>query len=109
MYSIRTMIAVIQTGGKQYLVKEGDTVRIEKVAVEPGASFAVETLLIADEQGDAFEVGTPVLSTKTQVEVLEQGRADKISVVKYKAKSKYRRRVGHRQSFTKIKITKLAG
>ncbi len=102
------MIAVINTGGKQYLVKEGDIISVEKLDMEVGTSLVLPTLLLAEEDGSKVEIGKPGLKTQTTVEVVEQGRAKKVSVVKYKAKSKYKRRVGHRQSFTKIKIISLA-
>jgi large subunit ribosomal protein L21 len=100
------MFAVIKTGGKQYLVQEGDVLKIEKLDVEPGAGVEFEVLLRAD--GDKVDVGTPHVSGKAKAEVVEHGRAPKIEVVKYKAKSRYTRRVGHRQQFTKVKITKIA-
>jgi len=99
------MIAVIKTGGKQYLVEEGDVISVEKLDVEAGKSLQLETLLKAE--GEKLELGTPVLSATVSAEVVSHGRAEKISVVKYKAKSRYTRRVGHRQDFTKIKITKI--
>jgi large subunit ribosomal protein L21 len=99
------MIAVIKTGGKQYLVKEGDVLKVEKLPVDQGAKISLEVLLTAD--GDTLNVGKPLLSQTIEAEVVEQGRADKIEVVKYKAKSRYTRRRGHRQTYTKIKITKI--
>lgn len=100
------MIAVIKTGGKQYLVQEGDVITVEKLEVEQGKAVQLETLMKAD--GDKLELGTPMLSTLVTAEVVDQGRGKKIEVVKYKAKSRYTRRVGHRQYFTKLKITKIA-
>lgn len=102
------MFAVIKTGNKQYLVNEGDVLKVEKLEAEVGNTVELETLLIADEEGNDLKVGTPSLGNVTKAEVMAQGRHPKIDVVKYKAKSKYRRRVGHRQPFTQIKITKLA-
>jgi len=102
------MIAVIATGGKQYLVKPGDNLLIEKIQGEKGKAVAFDkVLLVAEEDGSKVEVGAPYLPTKVTGEILEQGRADKISVVHYKAKVRYKKRVGHRQPFTKIKITKI--
>ncbi|HPN15108.1 MAG TPA: 50S ribosomal protein L21 [bacterium] len=102
------MFAVIATGGKQYLVKEGDSLRIEKIeGVKGDAVDFDKVLLIAEEDGSKVEVGTPNLSARVKAEILEQAKADKISVVKYKAKVRYRKRVGHRQLFTKVKITKI--
>ncbi|MFZ2804278.1 MAG: 50S ribosomal protein L21 [Patescibacteria group bacterium] len=102
------MFAVIKTGGKQYLVKEGDTLSVEKLDAEVGKAVAFDVLLISDEEGNAVQLGSPLLATKASGEVVEQGRAKKISVVKYKPKVRYRTRVGHRQPFTKVKITKLS-
>lgn len=102
------MFAVIKTGGKQYVVKEGDVLRVEKLAEEIGASVSFDTLLVSEDDGSSMQCGSPLLPVKIKAELLEQGRAKKIEVVKYKAKSRYRRRVGHRQSFTKIKIGKIA-
>lgn len=103
------MIAVIQTGGKQYIVKEGQTLEVEKLeAVVGGAVSFDQVLLISDESGTSVKTGTPVVSgAKVEAEVLEQGRADKISVIKYKPKVHYRRNYGHRQPFTKVKISKI--
>lgn len=99
------MFAVIKTGGKQYVVQEGQTLSVELLHAEPGTSVSFEMLLKAD--GDRVEIGTPLLSGNVTGEIIVHGRAPKISVVKYKAKSRYTRRVGHRQNFTKIKITKI--
>lgn len=100
------MIAVISTGGKQYLVSEGDVIKIEKLEAEAGKSVSFETLLTAE--GDKLNLGTPSLGEKVTAEVVRQGRHAKIEVVKYKAKSRYTRRHGHRQHFTEVKITKIA-
>ena len=100
------MIAVIKTGGKQYLVKEGDVLTIEKLDVKEGETVSFDVLMKAE--GDKVDVGTPTLSAKVSAEVMAHGRAAKIEVVKYKAKSRYTRRTGHRQHFTKVKIGKIA-
>jgi len=102
------MIAVIKTGGKQYVVKEGDVLTIEKLDADTGAAVSFEVLLVAEPDGAKVDVGAPTLSKKVEGEVVSHGRAKKIEVVKYKAKSRYRRRVGHRQPFTKVKIKKIA-
>jgi large subunit ribosomal protein L21 len=99
------MFAVIKTGGKQYLVKEGDVLKVEKLVGNTGDKVQFETLL--SFEGDKLNIGAPLLKETVAGEVVEHGRAEKISVVKYKAKSRYTRRVGHRQHFTKIKITKI--
>lgn len=99
------MIAVIQTGGKQYIVKEGDVVKIEKLDAKIGDKVAFETLMSAE--GDSVTLGKPSLGQKVSGEVVEQGRDAKVEVVKYKPKSRYTRRTGHRQAFTKVKIAKI--
>ena len=99
------MIAVIKTGGKQYLVKAGDVLNIEKIEAKQGDSVSFDTLLKAE--GGQLEIGTPMLADKVKAEVVEQGRAKKIEVVHYKAKSRYTRRRGHRQPYTKVKIVSL--
>jgi large subunit ribosomal protein L21 len=103
------MFAVIATGGKQYLAKEGEILTIEKLEGEKGEAVIFDHILLtAEEDGSKVDIGTPELSSKVTGEIVEQGRAKKIEVVKYKAKVRYRRRVGHRQPFTKVKITKIS-
>lgn len=103
------MIAVIKTGGKQYIVREGQTLKIEKLAGKAGDKVNFDVLLRAEEDGSRVDVGTPNVSgSKVEGEIMEQGRHKKISVVKYKPKSRYTRRTGHRQPFTRVKITKVA-
>ncbi|MEK7614914.1 MAG: 50S ribosomal protein L21 [Patescibacteria group bacterium] len=101
--------AVIQTGGKQYLVEEGQELNVEKLELELGSRVEFDALLVSDTEGTNTKVGTPTVGgVKVSATVLEQGRADKVSVVKYKPKVRYRRHVGHRQPFTKIKIDQIA-
>lgn len=103
------MYAVVKTGGKQYKVKEGQTLRVEKLEAQPGASVDLEVLLVSDEDGKDVKVGTPtVFGAKVSAKVIEQGRAAKVLVVKYKPKSRYKRVNGHRQPFTAIQIEKIA-
>lgn len=102
------MIAVIKTGGKQYVVEEGMTLNIEKLDLEAGKTIDFDAMLVADEKGADVKVGTPNAGAKVTASVLEQGRDKKVSVIKYKSKSRYRRNVGHRQPFTKIKIEKIS-
>jgi large subunit ribosomal protein L21 len=99
-------IAVIKTGGKQYKVAEGDVLKIEKLEKKSGEKVQFETLLIADDK--AIEVGTPSLGEKVEAEVIKEGKGDKVSVVKFKNKVRYRRNVGHRQPFSEIKIISIA-
>ena len=99
--------AVVKTGGKQYLVHAGDVIKIEKLTVEPGVSVELETLLVA-EDGGAMEIGSPTLGKRVKAEVLRQGRAKKIDVIKFKRKVRYKRKYGHRQPFTEVKIAAIA-
>ncbi|OGH71943.1 MAG: 50S ribosomal protein L21 [Candidatus Magasanikbacteria bacterium RIFCSPLOWO2_02_FULL_43_22] len=100
------MFSVIETGGKQYLVKSGETLRVEKLNIEDGKEFVFDkVLLTANEDGTDVKIGNPYLSDiVVKATVLAQGRAKKISVVKYKRKVRYHKVHGHRQSFTKVKI-----
>lgn len=102
-------IAVIQTGGKQYVVSEGQLLNVEKLPLEVGSALEFDVLLVSDTEGKDTKVGKPTVGgVKVKATVLEQGRAEKVSVIKYKRKVRYRRNVGHRQPFTKIKIDQIA-
>ena len=99
------MYAIIKTGGKQYVVEEGKVISIEKLDVEEGAEVTFDEVLLVS--GDDVKIGQPnVAGAKVTGKVLEQGKERKIRIFKYKAKSNYRRRQGHRQPFTKVKIEK---
>ena len=98
-------IAVIATGGKQYLVKVGDTLNVEKLDVAAGKSLKFAPLLVSDEEGKDVKVGTPeVKGSEVSAVVVGEGRAKKVTIVKFKSKVRYRRSKGHRQMFTSIKI-----
>ncbi len=101
-------IAIIKTGGKQYRVQEGQVIKIEKLEVEPGKIVKFDTLLVSDEEGEALELGTPSLGEKVSGEVLSTTKDDKVTVVKYKNKTRYKRTLGHRQLQTSVKITAIA-
>jgi len=101
-------IAVIKTGGKQYKVKEGDTLKIEKLSVEPGEKIKFETLMIAETDGSSLDLGTPSLGEKVEAELISNGKGKKILVVKYKNKTRYKRSIGHRQQFSQVKINKIS-
>jgi len=101
-------IAIIKTGGKQYRVKEGQTIKIEKLEVEAGTSVNFDTLLISDEEANDLELGTPTLGDKVTGEILKTEKQDKVTVVKYKSKTRYKKTVGHRQIMTSVKITAIA-
>lgn len=97
------MFAVIRTGGKQYKVEEGQTLRVEKLPAEEGAAVEFPEVLLVG--GDQVAVGTPTVKGATvKATVVRHGLGPKTLVEKYKAKVMYRRRVGHRQPFTEIRI-----
>ncbi len=100
------MFAVIETGGKQYLIKTGDTMKIEKLDAEVGKEVVFDkVLLLADEDGKDVKIGTPYLEgVSIAADVEEQGRSKKIRVVKYKRKIRYKKVYGHRQHFTKVAV-----
>lgn len=101
--------AIVRTGGKQYKVVEGQTLRIEKVTVKEGDVLDMDVLLVADGEGKAVQIGQPLVTgAKVTARVVSHGVGDKVSVVKYKPKSRYQRRVGHRQPESMIKIEKVA-
>ena len=103
------MYAIIKTGGKQYKVSEGDEIIIEKLEVEEKASVTFEEVLgIFD--GEKSKISTPVVKgAKVTASVVKNGKGPKIRILKYKHKTNYRRRAGHRQPFTKVKIEKIEG
>lgn len=103
------MYAVIKTGGKQYRVKEGDTFNIEKLEAEAGSEITFDDVLAVGE-GESLRVGTPsVDGASVSAKVLKHGRLKKIIVFKFKRRKNYKRKRGHRQHFTRIQITKIAG
>jgi|SRR3990167_8343874 len=97
-------LAVIETGGKQYLVSPKDKIRVEKLSGEAGSDINFDKVLLVAEDGDV-KIGKPYVSgAKVAAKVVTQGRTKKIKIFKYKAKVRYRRRLGHRQEFTEIEI-----
>ena len=101
------MYAIIVTGGKQYKVSEGDTLFVEKLEAEEGASITFDQVLMAGE-GEDVKVGAPTVAGATvEAKVLKNGKAKKIYVFKMKRKKNERKKKGHRQPFTKVEITKI--
>ena len=101
------MYAIFQTGGKQYRVSEGDVITVEKIAANEGDVVTFDQVLTVVNDADV-KVGTPVVEgANITAKVEKQDKARKILVFKYKAKSNYRRRQGHRQPFTKLTIEKI--
>ena len=101
-------IAVIKTGGKQYKVKEGDVLKIEKLNKNKDEKIVFETLLIASTDGSDINIGKPFLDKKIEGKIVENGKNKKILVVKYKNKTRYLRNKGHRQEYSKVEILKIA-
>ena len=101
------MYAIIETGGKQYRVTEGDVVTIEKLEANVGDNVEFNRVLTVVKEGDVV-IGKPVIDGAiVKATVLENGKGKKVMIFKYKAKSNYRRRQGHRQPFTKVRIEKI--
>lgn len=101
------MYAIIKTGGKQYRVSEGDVIMVEKLEGDEGAEIVFNEVLAVVKDGDVT-VGKPLVDgAKVTGSVQKQAKAKKILVFKYKAKSNYRRRQGHRQPYTKVVINKI--
>ncbi|MEK9134818.1 MAG: 50S ribosomal protein L21 [Patescibacteria group bacterium] len=98
------MLAVIKTGGKQYIVKPGEKVKIEKLEIEDGKEVIFDEVLLL-EKDDKLEIGSPtVKGAKVTGKVLSQGKAKKVIIFKYKAKKRYHLKKGHRQQFTEVEI-----
>jgi large subunit ribosomal protein L21 len=103
------MYAVIATGGKQYRVAKGDTIRIEKLTADEGSDIEFEkVLMIAD--GDDVKVGAPyVEGGKVSANVKTHGRGKKVEIIKFRRRKHHRKQMGHRQSYTEIEITGISG
>ena len=102
------MYAIIATGGKQYKVSEGDIITIEKLGVEAGEKVTFDQVLVVG--GDDLKVGDPTVPGATvEASVVKEGRAKKVIVYKYKRKTGYHKKNGHRQAFTQVKIEKING
>ncbi len=108
------MLAVIKTGGKQYLVQPGDKIKVEKLEVEEGKEITFDEVLLympTSQSGDKNgkpEIGTPfVKDVKVTAKVLDQGKGKKLIIFKYKPKKRYKRKIGHRQTFTEVEILEI--
>ena len=103
------MYAIIETGGKQYKVNEGDVIYIEKLDVNEGDTVDFDCVK-AVSMGDDFKVGAPnVEGALVSAKVLANGKGKKIYVMKYKAKKNEKKKIGHRQPYTKVQITSIVG
>ena len=100
--------AIIRTGGKQYRVSPGSVLKVEKLPGEKGASLDFEVLLVG--QGETVQIGTPLVAgAKVTGQVVSHGRGTKIVVYKFRKRTNYRKKQGHRQAYTEIKITAIHG
>ena len=100
------MYAVIATGGKQYKVSEGDVIKVEKLGVEAGETYTFDKVLLVS--GDELKIGAPTVEGATVVaDVVNNNKGKKVIVYKYKRKTGYHKKNGHRQQLTTVKITKI--
>ncbi len=99
------MYAIIDNGNKQYKVAEGDVVKLEKLNANEGESVELKVVMVSDENG--IKVGADVASAKVTATIVKQDKAKKIIVFKYKAKKNERKKQGHRQPFTAVKVEKI--
>ena len=103
------MFAVIETGGKQYKVNEGDIIFVEKLDVNEGDTITLDSVK-AISNGDKFEVGAPtVAGASVTANVVANGKGKKIYVIKYKSKKNEKKKIGHRQPYTKLQIATIEG
>ena len=103
------MYAVIKTGGKQYRVKEGDVLKIEKLELETGSAVDFDQVLLV-ANGEDVKVGAPLVDgAKVSAEVVNHGRGDKVTIIKFRRRKHSMKRQGHRQWFTEVKITGITG
>lgn len=101
--------AIFKTGGKQYRISTGDKLRIDRIAGDEGAGIEFDEVLLVGT-GDGVKVGTPTVSgAKISAEIVRQGKGPKLIVYKFRRRKNYRRKRGHRQHFTEVKITGIAG
>ncbi len=99
------MFAVIKTGGKQYRVEEGQTLKVEKLAIEEGGVVQFDDVLLVSN-GDDVKIGAPVVEgVKVTAEVVAHGRGDKVKILKFRRRKHSMKRMGHRQWFTEVKVT----
>ena len=100
------MHAIIETGGKQYRVAEGDSLKIEKIEIATGETIEFDKVLLVSDSGEQIKIGAPYLEGgKVTAEVTEQGRHKKIKIVKFRRRKHSMKQAGHRQWYTEVKIT----
>jgi len=104
------MLAVIKTGGKQYLVSPGDKIKVEKIDEVEGKEITFGEVLLYDKDGDGkkVDIGDPLVKdAKVTAKVLNHGKGTKLIIFKYKPKKRYKRKIGHRQTFTEVEILEI--
>ncbi len=99
--------AVIKTGGKQYIVRKGDVLSVEKLTEEQGKNMSFDDVLLIDD-GKTTQIGEPTIKgSKVEAKLIEHGRGKKLHVIRYRAKSRHFRKYGHRQPYSKVEITSI--
>ena len=102
------MLAIIKTGGKQYIVQPGDKLKVEKLDAEEGKEITLGEVLLRND-GKKTDVGAPIIKdAKVVAKVLSHGKGKKLIIFKYKPKKRYKRKIGHRQLFTEIEIVNIS-
>lgn len=102
------MYAVVVTGGKQYRVMQGETIRVEKIDTEAGETITFDNVLMLGD-GDGVKLGDALKGATVSATIKSHGRADKIRIVKFRRRKHHRKQMGHRQYFTEIEITGISG
>ena len=102
------MYAVLVTGGKQYRVVQGETLRVEKLEVEAGNEIKFDNILMLGD-ADGIKLGDDIKGASIAAKIVSHGRADKIRIVKFRRRKHHRKQMGHRQHYTEIEITGIAG
>lgn len=103
------MYAVVESGGKQHRVIEGETLKVEKLDIATGDTLTIDNVLMVGE-GESVKIGTPyVQGSQVTAEVISHGRGDKIKIVKFHRRKHHRKQMGHRQWYTELKITGISG
>ncbi|EDP46968.1 50S ribosomal protein L21 [Rickettsiella grylli] len=106
------MYAVISSGGKQYKVTEGEIIKLEKLSAEIGEMVEFPVMVVAKKEGETgktdVKIGTPYVETsKVKASIIEHGRSDKIKIIKFRRRKHHKKQMGHRQSYTAVKITEI--
>ena len=102
------MYAVIESGGKQYRVQQGDIIKLEKLAVEPGKNVEFDKVLLQSDGDKNIKIGTPLIKgAKVIGEVIDHGKGKKIDIIKFRRRKHHLKHQGHRQQYTEVKITKV--